>query len=128
MTITETRPAARTRKAAGIWPLVMAVRGWWRTRRYHPVVIDVTDDYRLLRQVRQVRIGPAPDHCAELVDCQRPDDYDEDMIFHTTHAVLMAVDDDVCDWDIRSVANPDLGEDWKHMDDWDWLSPLAYIN
>jgi hypothetical protein len=54
MTITETRPAARTRKAAGIWHLVMAIVSWYRMHQF-------MTDFKQYRLLQQVRLGTAPD-------------------------------------------------------------------
>jgi hypothetical protein len=107
-----------TRKAAGFQALVMAVRNRWagRTRGYRsPVVVSVDDNDRY------ITIGMA-------VPDSGPQARDEDMTAHVTHAVLTAVDGEICRWWIEEIEDPDLGEMWKIYDDWDWRSPLVYVN
>jgi hypothetical protein len=118
MTVTKVPPVTTAGREAGIWRLIMAVRNWYRRR--HPVMAsaDHTDVTIQLDNGRYITMGAVPD-----VD----EDEDEDMVFHTTPAVL-TVDkaNGVYRWEWDQIENPDLADDWKTYED--WIPTTAYIN
>jgi len=120
MTVTEVPPVT-TRKAAGIWTLVMVIRNWWTwevRHRYYTTYIDGVP-------VRRGMYG-IPIQITEGTVADPGPQEDENMRFHATHAILTALDEDVCHWEVPEIEDPDLGEDWKTYADW-WPTTV-YIN